>query len=131
VSSSFKMRVPVYLDYDGRVMLVGNVPMVGSSTTNELKISLPKRPRRVFLNANYDILASHDPVALRRSGCHRRYRAEASSSSRTGLVHHSDRGSQCGGATKRTGENNQRWKGDPMESGSKRDIHGTFVDSPP
>jgi hypothetical protein len=59
VSPSFKMRVPVYLDYDGRLMFMGNVPMAGSSTTNDLKISLPKRPRRVFLNANNDVLASN------------------------------------------------------------------------
>ncbi len=57
VSPSFKMRVPVYLDFDGHPALLGNVPMVGSSTSNELKITLMKRPRRVLLNANNDILA--------------------------------------------------------------------------
>jgi hypothetical protein len=58
VGPSFKMRVPVYLDFDGRIVKAATVPMVGSTTTNEIKISLPKRPRRVMLNANDDILAT-------------------------------------------------------------------------
>jgi len=58
VSPSFKMRVPVYLDYDGRPVKLGTVALAGSSTSNELKITLAKRPRRVLLNANNDILAA-------------------------------------------------------------------------
>jgi hypothetical protein len=58
VSPSFKMRVPVYLDYEGRPVKLGTVAMVGSSASNELKIALPKRPRRVLLNANNDVLAA-------------------------------------------------------------------------
>jgi aminopeptidase N len=58
VGPSFKMRVPIYLDYDGKLAKLGTVPMAGSSTSNELKIPLAKRPRRVLLNANNDILAA-------------------------------------------------------------------------
>ncbi len=54
----FKMRVPVYLDYDGKLAKLGTVPVTGSSTSDELKITLVKRPRRVLLNANNDILAA-------------------------------------------------------------------------
>ncbi|MGB9456458.1 MAG: M1 family aminopeptidase [Bryobacteraceae bacterium] len=58
VDPLFKMRVPVYVDYDGRPSKLGTVPMLGSSTSNELKVTLAKRPRRVLLNANDDILAA-------------------------------------------------------------------------
>jgi hypothetical protein len=58
VGSQFKMRVPVYVDFDGKLYKVATIPMAGSSTSNELKIPLPKRPRRVLLNANDDILAA-------------------------------------------------------------------------
>jgi len=58
VGPLFKMRVPVYADYDGKLSKLGTAPMTGSSTSNEVKITLAKRPRRVLLNANNDILAA-------------------------------------------------------------------------
>ncbi len=57
VGASFRMRVPIYLDYDGHLARLGTVPMMGSSTSDALKITLAKRPRRVLLNGNNDILA--------------------------------------------------------------------------
>ncbi len=58
VSQDFKMRVPLYADLDGRVVKLGGVPLAGTMTSNEIRFLLPKRPRRMLLNANYDILAS-------------------------------------------------------------------------
>jgi hypothetical protein len=58
VGASFKMRVPAYVDYDGHLAKLGSVPMQGSSTSNELKVTLARRPRRVLLNANNDVLAN-------------------------------------------------------------------------
>ena len=58
VGPQFKMRVPVYADFDGKLFKLATVRMLGSSTSNELKIPLPKRPRRVLLNANDDVLAA-------------------------------------------------------------------------
>ncbi len=58
VSPSFKMRVPLYVDYDGRLVKLGTVPMAGTSTTNEIKLPLSKRPRRVLVNAGNDVLAT-------------------------------------------------------------------------
>ncbi len=58
VGPAFKMPVPVYVDYDGRPAKMGNVPMTGSSSSAEIKVTLGKRPRRVLLNANNDILAA-------------------------------------------------------------------------
>jgi hypothetical protein len=53
----FLMGVPIYLDFDGKVVRAGAVAMTGNQTANEFKISLPKRPKRVLLNANEDVLA--------------------------------------------------------------------------
>jgi aminopeptidase N len=58
VSPSFKMRVPLYVDYDGRLVKLGTVPMAGTSTTTEIKLPLSKRPRRVLVNAGNDVLAA-------------------------------------------------------------------------
>ena len=57
VGPGFKMRVPVYVDYDGRLMKMGTVPIAGS-TTFETNIKLVKRPRRVLINADGDVLAA-------------------------------------------------------------------------
>jgi hypothetical protein len=49
------MLVPIYADFDGQVARLGMVRMNGSSTF-PLQIELPKKPRRVMLNYNHDVL---------------------------------------------------------------------------
>ena len=58
VSDQFKMLVPIYLDFDGKISRLGNVPIVGNSTTPEFKVKLPSRPKRVLINYHYDVLAA-------------------------------------------------------------------------
>src|SRR5262245_382196 len=59
VSQGFRMPVPLYVDFDGaKPMRLGEVRMYGSSTSEEFKVSLPQKPKRVLINANNDILAS-------------------------------------------------------------------------
>ncbi len=58
VSSSFAMAVPLYFDFDGHVVRAGEVALAGNTTSNEVKLRLPKKPKRVLLNANYDVLAT-------------------------------------------------------------------------
>jgi hypothetical protein len=59
VSQGFMMPVPIYLDLDGsKIVRLGDVKMFGSSTSDEIKVTLPQKPKRVLINANYDILAS-------------------------------------------------------------------------
>jgi len=58
VSANFLARVPIYFELDGHMIRAGYVAMHGNQTSNEIKIALPKRPKRVLLNANHDILAS-------------------------------------------------------------------------
>ena len=62
VTADFVMRVPIYLDFDGRMVRVGLVLMRGNMTSPEIVMDLPKRPKRVLLNANHDVLASEAVV---------------------------------------------------------------------
>lgn len=58
VSQGFGMPVPIYLDYDGKMVRMGDIPMVGSSTSQEYKVPLPQKPKRVLVNYHYDVLSS-------------------------------------------------------------------------
>jgi peptidase M1-like protein len=62
VSPDFVMRVPIYLDFDGRVIRMGLILMHGNMTTPEINVDLPKRPKRVLLSANHDVLAAETVV---------------------------------------------------------------------
>lgn len=57
VSSGFKMPVPIYLDFDGNIARLGSVGIQGNTTTDEFKVKLPQRPKRVLINYHHDILA--------------------------------------------------------------------------
>lgn len=57
VSERFKMLVPVYLDFDGKWMRLGEATIIGNSTTPEFKVRLPQRPKRVAINSFHDVLA--------------------------------------------------------------------------
>jgi hypothetical protein len=56
VSPNFKMLVPIYLDFDGKIMRLGAATMAGNITV-PLEVQLPQRPKRVLVNAYHDILA--------------------------------------------------------------------------
>jgi len=60
VDDNFMMRVPVYLDFDGRISRLGTVPITGNSTTNEFEVMLPKKPKRVLLAYFEDVLCTTD-----------------------------------------------------------------------
>ncbi|HXG67612.1 MAG TPA: carboxypeptidase regulatory-like domain-containing protein [Blastocatellia bacterium] len=57
VSESFIMLVPIYLDFDGKVVRLGQVTINGNSTSQEIKVRLPQKPKRVLINAYHDVLA--------------------------------------------------------------------------
>jgi hypothetical protein len=61
VSARFATMLPVYMDFDGRAVRVLTVPVVGSAT-REFSVKLPKKPKRVLLNVNYDVLCSDATV---------------------------------------------------------------------
>ncbi len=58
VSPGFRMLVPIYLDFDGPPVRLGELFAIGNSTSEEFKVILPKKPKRVLINANHDVLAS-------------------------------------------------------------------------
>lgn len=60
VDEAFRMRVPIYLDFDGRIARLGTVPIVGNSTTDEVVVLLPKKPKRVLLAYYEDVLCTTD-----------------------------------------------------------------------
>ena len=57
VSDRFKMLVPVYLDFDGKWVRLGEATLIGNSATKEIVVKLPQRPKRVAINAFHDVLA--------------------------------------------------------------------------
>ena len=56
VSPKFKMRVPIYLDFDGKIVRLGAGTITGNSSI-PLDVQLPQKPKRVLVNAYYDVLA--------------------------------------------------------------------------
>ena len=58
VTTNFKMLAPLYLDFTGKPILVGQIGLAGNTTSKEFRIALPQRPKRVLLNAEHDVLAS-------------------------------------------------------------------------
>jgi hypothetical protein len=62
VSPGFAMRVPIYFDFDGHVIRAGYATLKGNMTSADMKINLPKKPKRVMLNAFHDVLASEAMV---------------------------------------------------------------------
>ncbi len=58
VDDTFKMRVPLYADIDGRVIRLGVLSLFGNSSTDEFRVPLPKKPKKVMLNYFEDVLAT-------------------------------------------------------------------------
>jgi hypothetical protein len=62
VPPDFLMRVPIYLDFDGKVIRAGSMVLRGNMTTSEIAVDLPRKPKRVLLSANHDVLAAETVV---------------------------------------------------------------------
>jgi hypothetical protein len=58
VSDAFRTQVPIYLDFgDERVQRLGFIQVIGSTTQKlSLDLSIPRKPRRVLINAHNDVL---------------------------------------------------------------------------
>ena len=57
VDDHFAMIVPVYADFDGQIARLGQVRMLGNATNDKIQVLLPKKPKRVMINAWHDVLA--------------------------------------------------------------------------
>jgi hypothetical protein len=60
VDDSFKMRVPIYLDFDGKITRLGAISIYGNTTTDQFEVILPKKPKRAFLCYYEDVLCITD-----------------------------------------------------------------------
>ncbi len=56
VTDNFRMRVPIYVEVDGRTVRFASVVMIGNYTA-EFDLPLPPKAKKLLVNANYDILA--------------------------------------------------------------------------
>jgi aminopeptidase N len=63
VSTNFVMPVPVYADFDGNMVRLGSVALQGNQTSKEFKVMLPKKPKRLLVNAHHDVLAAENTVS--------------------------------------------------------------------
>jgi aminopeptidase N len=57
VSPNFKMLVPIYLDFGGKITRLGAAAVMGNMTTKEFEVKLPEKPKRAMINYHYDVLA--------------------------------------------------------------------------
>jgi aminopeptidase N len=56
VDANFVTLVPIYADFDGKVVRLGLSRVVGNTTNDKIQVILPSKPRRVMINAFHDIL---------------------------------------------------------------------------
>ncbi|HYL98044.1 MAG TPA: hypothetical protein VEZ90_03740 [Blastocatellia bacterium] len=59
VSPNFKMRVPLYIQVDGRIVRLGSAALFGNSS-KEFNIILPKKPERAMICHYEDVLCNTD-----------------------------------------------------------------------
>ncbi len=59
VDDHFRSRIPIYLDFGmpGGPQKLGNVGVSGNQSSEEIKVRLPQKPKKVMLNYNFDVLA--------------------------------------------------------------------------
>jgi hypothetical protein len=56
VEDNFTMLVPVYAEIDGQTMKLGSVRVTGNVTNDKIQVMLPKKPKKVMINAFHDVL---------------------------------------------------------------------------
>ena len=56
VSAVFRMKVPIYMEVDKKTLRIGSIAVTGSRT-EEFKVVLPDKPKKVMANALNDVLA--------------------------------------------------------------------------
>jgi len=57
VDPAFVSLVPIYGDFEGGAPVrLGVIHITGNSTLDKIQVLLPKKPKRVLINANHDVL---------------------------------------------------------------------------
>ena len=62
VPPDFLMTVPLYFDFDGHWVAAGSRVRVLGNMTAQVKVTLPKAPKKVSINANHDVPATEASV---------------------------------------------------------------------
>ena len=57
VPKGFHMPAGLYIDFDGNIVFAGRIAVDGDSS-KDIKITLPRKPKRVLLNAYDDVLTT-------------------------------------------------------------------------
>ena len=66
VSDNFVMRMPVYLQVNGKLIQFGSSVIEGNGPTPDFEVTLPLMPDAVLINAQHDVLA--EKVTIERTG---------------------------------------------------------------
>ena len=61
VSAQFRMRVPIYAKLGAKTIVIGALNMTGDAT-REFRAEVPEEPKKVSLNASYDVLCAEAEV---------------------------------------------------------------------
>jgi hypothetical protein len=61
VSDSFRMRVPIYVEFGEKPIAIGALNLTGNQT-RDFRAPLPGVPKKVLLNASYDVLCAEAEV---------------------------------------------------------------------
>jgi hypothetical protein len=64
VSDTFRMQVPIYLDFGNGWMRLGTLPMTGNSS-KDFTVPLPQKPKRATINALSDVLYVNQTVTAK------------------------------------------------------------------
>lgn len=64
VSDTFRMQVPIYLDFGKGWMRLGTLPMTGNSS-KDFTVPLPQKPKRATINALSDVLYVNQTVTAK------------------------------------------------------------------
>jgi hypothetical protein len=56
VPANFVMVVPVYVDLDGSPRRLGQIRITGNNSVRDMKVRLPAKPKKVWINAFHDVL---------------------------------------------------------------------------
>ena len=64
VSDTFRMQVPIYLDFGNGWMRLGTLPMTGNAS-KDFTVPLPQKPKRATINALSDVLYVNQTVTAK------------------------------------------------------------------
>jgi hypothetical protein len=56
VDANFVGLIPIYAEFDAGPVRLGTIRIIGNTTMDKIQVMLPKKPKRVLINAYHDVL---------------------------------------------------------------------------